>query len=95
MDLNHEQVAALAELAQASSARLNEPVPDTEMRKYFEAGTASCPFGDFEGSPARFQDRWWRAADELWDPLDGETSVTLDADLERWQAACAAIGDDG
>lgn len=94
MDLDEEQAAAFAELAKASGARLNvRVIPTAEMVEHQAAGTASTPFGEFDGSPIHFQERWWRTCDGGWEPLDDRTSETLDVDHQRWLDACAAIGD--
>jgi hypothetical protein len=95
MELNDQQTAALEELARASSSRLTARViPQPEMQEYLSTGSAEFAFGEFEGAPVKFQSRWWRQGGVGWEPLDDPTSMTLDADLERWHAACAAIGDE-
>jgi hypothetical protein len=95
MDLNEQQAASLEGLARASSERLiARVISQTEMREHLSQGAAEFAFGEFEGAPVRFSSRWWRVGAEGWEPLDDPASATLDADLERWKAACAAIGDE-
>lgn len=95
MDLDPSQADLLAGMARARSARLADRViPASEMAQHLMLEAAALPFGEFDGAPVRFEGRWWRPVADGWEPLDQATSQTLDADLERWQAACAAIGGD-
>ncbi|MEZ0096274.1 hypothetical protein [Streptacidiphilus sp. EB129] len=94
MELDQEQADALKALARASATRLAARViTSQEMGQLRDSGQAALPFGEFDGSSVRYADRWWRFAPQGWEALDDSAGTRLDTDLERWQAAVAAISE--
>ncbi|GAA2774534.1 hypothetical protein [Kitasatospora cinereorecta] len=91
MALTEGQLTSLAGFAEARADRLrSQPVGFGDMRRHLDSGEAVL-LGDFPGAPVRFLDRWWRAADDCWEPLSEETGAVLDDDATRWALSVRAV----
>ncbi|WP_327391360.1 hypothetical protein OG728_38425 (plasmid) [Streptomyces microflavus] len=70
---------------------LTAPMPTAAMEQLLADGKAHA-LGQFEDSPVRYMDRWWRTGESGWVALDEGSSAQLDVHAERYSAAIGALG---
>ncbi|MFE7649901.1 hypothetical protein [Streptomyces phaeoluteigriseus] len=70
---------------------VSAPMPAAAMEQLLAEGKSDA-LGEFEGSPVRYMDRWWRAGELGWAALDEAATADIDLHAERYRAATAAIG---
>ncbi|MFE2728742.1 hypothetical protein [Kitasatospora sp. NPDC059327] len=91
MALSGGQLSSLADFATARAERLRSgPVSIEAMRQHMEAGDAVL-LGDFPGAPVRFVERWWRASEGWWEPLEEAAVAALDEQARRWALSQQAV----
>ncbi|MFD5921721.1 hypothetical protein ACFVYP_33265 [Kitasatospora sp. NPDC058201] len=91
MALSEQQLSSLADFATARAERLRSgPVSLEAMRQHLEAGDAAL-LGDFPGAPVRFVERWWRAGEGWWEPLEEAVVAALDEEARRWALSQQAV----
>ncbi|MER7671249.1 hypothetical protein ABTY61_22665 [Kitasatospora sp. NPDC096128] len=91
MALTDHQLSSLADFAAARTDRLrSQPVGLEEMRGLLDEGQATV-LGEFTGAPVRYLDRWWRAGEDCWEPLEEAACAVLDEDARRWALATQAL----
>lgn len=91
MVLSDGQLSGLVDFAAARAERLGcGPVGIEAMRRHLQGGEAVL-LGDFPGAPVRFVERWWRAGEGWWEPLEEVAGVVLDGEARRWALARQAV----
>ncbi|MEV7929054.1 hypothetical protein [Kitasatospora sp. NPDC088779] len=91
MALSDGQLSSLADFATARAERLRcGPVSIEAMRQHLQAGEAVL-LGDFPGAPVRFVERWWRAGEAWWEPLEEAAVAALDEEARRWALSQQAV----
>ncbi|WP_051826722.1 hypothetical protein [Kitasatospora aureofaciens] len=90
MALTDNQLSSLADFAALRTERMrSQPVPLEAMRVHLDTGQATL-LGGFPGAPVRYLDRWWRAGEDCWEPLNEAAGALLDEDARRWALAAQA-----
>ncbi|MEU9127766.1 hypothetical protein AB0D08_06565 [Kitasatospora sp. NPDC048540] len=93
MTFTDGQLSSLAAFAEQRREReRSAPVAAAVMLERLAAGEAEL-LGDFQGAPVKYLDRWWRAGEGVWEPLDEAAGKALDDDAARWKLALAAEAD--
>ncbi|GHH79094.1 hypothetical protein GCM10018781_56330 [Kitasatospora indigofera] len=91
MALSNGQLSSLADFATARAERLRSgPVSIEAMRQHMDA-TDAVLLGDFPGAPVRFVERWWRAGEGWWEPLEEAAVTALDEEVGRWALSQQAV----
>ncbi|GGV27127.1 hypothetical protein GCM10010495_49010 [Kitasatospora herbaricolor] len=91
MALSDGQLSSLADFATARAERLRSgPVSIEAMRWHVDAGDAVL-LGDFPGALVRFVQRWWRAGEGWWEPLEEAAGAALDEQARRWALSQQAV----
>ncbi|MEE1822215.1 hypothetical protein PUR61_08400 [Streptomyces sp. BE20] len=91
MALSEQQLSSLADFATTRAERLRSgPVSLEAMRQHLEAGDATL-LGGFPGAPVRFVERWWRAGEGWWEPLEEAAVAALDEEARRWALSQQAV----
>ncbi|MFB8242664.1 hypothetical protein ACFC58_39645 [Kitasatospora purpeofusca] len=91
MGLSDGQLSSLTNFATARAERLRSgPVSIEAMRQHMDAGDAVL-LGDFPGAPVRFVERWWRAGEGWWEPLEEAAVTALDEQARRWALSQRAV----
>ncbi|MGY0466779.1 hypothetical protein ACW14Y_41965 (plasmid) [Kitasatospora sp. cg17-2] len=91
MGLSDGQLSSLADFATARAERLRSgPVSIVAMRQHLDTGDAVL-LGDFPGAPVRFVERWWRADEGWWEPLEEAAVAALDEQARRWALSQQAV----